>query len=101
MGAATFYYANYVQPYRLGTVNTVTQVGKQIFCTWKGVAGLASALTGQYQGGEAQIGEAALDGGPLPKRAHTIRLARARFTHGHRVTGHLRFAAIGHVEQQG
>lgn len=62
VGTATHYYATYVKPNWVRTVARVSLIGKHVFCSWKGKAGLPSALDEPYAGGEMQIAEAALDG---------------------------------------
>ena len=62
VGAATHYYASYVKPNWLSSVAAVTQIGQHIFCAWKGHAGLPSALTAAYRGGERKVADMALDG---------------------------------------
>ena len=64
VGAATHYYANYVTPYWLTSVATVTQIGQHIFCAWKGRAGLPSALTAAYRGGELKVADETLAPSP-------------------------------------
>jgi hypothetical protein len=87
VGTATHYYADYVRPNWLSSVAQVTQIGAHVFCSWKGRAGLVSALTGVYQGDEFQIADAALDGrAPAPAPEH----AKRRFG---RVTGRLQMAS--------
>ncbi|HZZ89734.1 MAG TPA: cell wall hydrolase [Caulobacteraceae bacterium] len=68
VGAATHYYATYVRPNWLVSVNPVTQVGQQVFCAWKGEAGQARALSASYQGGEFDVSDLALEGGLPPAR---------------------------------
>ena len=60
VGAATHYYATYVTPYWLTSVATVTRIGQHVFCAWKGRAGLPSALTAPYGGGELKVADQAL-----------------------------------------
>jgi len=86
VGAATHYYATYVTPYWLTSVATVTQIGQHIFCAWKGHAGLPSALTAAYRGGELKIADMALDG----ERPQPVKI-RGR----HRVETVIRLASSG------
>ncbi len=72
VGTATHYYATYVKPNWVRTVARVSLIGKHVFCSWKGKAGLPSALDEPYAGGEMQVAEAALDG---------VRQAAERITH--------------------
>ena len=86
VGAATHYYATYVTPTWLTSVATVTQIGQHIFCAWKGHAGLPSALTAAYRGGELNIADMALDG----ERPRLVK------SHGrHRVETVIRLASSG------
>jgi len=62
VGTATHYYATYVRPNWIRTVSQVTEIGKHVFCSWKGKAGLPTSLASAYGGGEFQVADAALDG---------------------------------------
>jgi hypothetical protein len=62
VGTATHYYAAYVRPNWLRSVAQITEIGKHVFCSWKGKAGMPSALASAYAGGEFQVTDAALDG---------------------------------------
>lgn len=70
VGTSTHYYATYVKPNWVRSVAKVADIGKHVFCSWKGKAGQASALTASYLGGEYAIAEAVLDGlhGPAGAR---------------------------------
>jgi len=78
VGASTHYYADYVRPNWLSSVDAVTKVGRQIFCAWRGRAGAVSALTGQYAGGELHVSDAALDGDPPPMMRTVLRMRFGR-----------------------
>lgn len=73
VGNATHYHANYVAPYWSPNLLKVAQVGAHIFYRWTGGWGLPPAFGGRYQGGEATLQMAKLDG--LPKDAASLRLA--------------------------
>jgi spore germination cell wall hydrolase CwlJ-like protein len=91
VGASTHYYADYVRPNWVGTTDRITQIGAHIFCSWQGRAGFVSSLTASYQGGEADISDAVLNGdAPRPAPARAIARRRAQ-----RVTGRLRVASRG------
>ena len=62
VGTATHYYATYVRPNWLRTVSQITEIGKHVFCSWKGRAGLPTSLAGAYGGGEFQVTDDALNG---------------------------------------
>ena len=83
VGAATHYYATYVRPYWLVSVTAVTQVGQQVFCAWKGDAGQASALTARYLGGEFDVSDMALEGGPAAPVARGHHAARGALGRAH------------------
>ena len=76
VGTATHYYAQYVRPNWVRTTARVAEIGQHIFCSWRGKAGLPSALDRTYQGGELQIAEAALDGEGTPSLARHERRRR-------------------------
>jgi hypothetical protein len=78
VGASTHYYADYVRPNWLGSVREVAQVGRQVFCRWRGPAGLPSALASPYGGGEFGISDVALDGGPPPVTRAVLRQVKRR-----------------------
>lgn len=106
VGAATHYHAEYVLPYWRSSVAKITEIGRHIFYSWKGRAGLASALTMPYGGGEFQVAEAALRGlqpqaktPPQQRSCHRDRgcgreLRLARTEHGGRVHGHMKFTLV-------
>ena len=74
VGSATHYHADYVSPYWGPTLVRISQIGRHIFYRWPGGAGLPSALTGRYQGGELALSEAVLTGRaarPTPPSALT------------------------------
>lgn len=71
VGTATHYYADYVKPNWLASVAVVAQIGKHVFCSWRGRAGQVGALTASYDGDEFSVSEAALDGDP-PRVAHAV-----------------------------
>ena len=96
VGSATHYYAEYVRPNWVGTVDRITQIGAHIFCSWKGHAGFVSALTDSYEGGEFAVSDAVLDGA-AGKPAPAKTLARRRIG---RATGRLRFAAGARADPQ-
>jgi len=73
VGNATHYHANYVAPYWSPNLLKVAQVGAHIFYRWTGGWGLPPAFGGRYQGGEATLQMAKLDG--LPKDAAGLKLA--------------------------
>jgi spore germination cell wall hydrolase CwlJ-like protein len=85
VGASTHYYANYVRPNWIRTVAKVTEIGKHIFCSWKGRAGLPTALRQTYAGGEMAVAQSALDG----VRARVVAIASHR-ERGRRVHSVLR-----------
>jgi hypothetical protein len=89
VGSATHYYAQYVRPNWVGTVDRITQIGAHIFCSWRGRAGFVSELTATYRGGEFGITDAVLDG-DAEQPAPPTTVARRRI---HRVTGRLRVAS--------
>jgi hypothetical protein len=91
VGSATHYYADYIRPYWLTTVDQVTQIGAHVFCSWRGRAGFVSELTETYAGGESEISDAVLDGDAL-RSAPTKGAGHRR---GRRVAGRLRFASNG------
>jgi hypothetical protein len=62
VGTATHYYAVYVRPNWLRSVAQITEIGKHVFCSWKGKAGRPSALDESYTGGEFKVADAALNG---------------------------------------
>jgi spore germination cell wall hydrolase CwlJ-like protein len=96
VGAATHYYAQYVRPNWVATVDRITQIGVHIFCSWKGRAGFASALNESYAGGEFAVSDAVLDGDaerPAPPKT----IARRRIG---RATGRLRVAARDRTDPQ-
>ena len=87
VGTSTHYYADYVRPNWIHTVAQVTEIGKHVFCSWKGKAGLPSALAGVYGGNEFQVADAALDGvrAPVVKAAKVARVVvrhEGRHRHG-------------------
>ena len=87
VGAATHYYATYVTPYWLNSVASVAQIGQHVFCAWKGRAGLPSALTAPYRGGELKVTDEAM--ASAATRVITV--------HGrHRVETVIRLAADSH-----
>ena len=92
VGSSTHYYAEYVRPNWVGTVDRITQIGAHIFCSWRGRAGFVSSLTESYQGGEFGISDAVLDG-DVTRPAPPTTIARRRVG---RVTGRLRVASSGH-----
>ena len=96
VGASTHYYADYVRPNWLSSVDTVTKIGRQIFCAWRGRAGEVSALTGQYAGGELQLSDAALDGAAPPATRTVLRM---RF--GRRRLDRLRIAEASSTSRRG
>ena len=73
VGTSTHYYATYVRPNWVRSVAEVADIGRHVFCSWKGKAGMPSALTGAYLGGEFAIAEAVLDGLHGPKAAKELR----------------------------
>jgi len=89
VGTSTHYYATYVHPNWTRTVSQVTEIGKHVFCSWKGKAGLPSALAGVYGGGEFQVADAALDGA----RKVEVKAPREAKARAHGVAG-LRLAKL-------
>ena len=73
VGTATHYYATYVRPNWVRSVAQVADIGKHVFCSWKGKAGHPSSLSGAYLGGEFAIAEAVLDGLHGPRAARALR----------------------------
>lgn len=73
VGNATHYHANYVAPYWSPNLLKVAQVGAHIFYRWTGGWGLPPAFGGRYEGGEATLQMAKLDG--LPSDAAQMKLA--------------------------
>ena len=90
VGSATHYYADYVRPNWVGTVDRITQIGAHVFCSWRGRAGFVSGLTSTYQGGEFGVSDAVLDGDAVQPPPPATAVARRRV---HRVTGRLRVAS--------
>jgi len=86
VGTSTHYYATYVHPNWTRTVSQVTEIGKHVFCSWKGKAGLPSALAGVYGGNEFQVADAALDG-VRQAAARVEPRAKAGRTHGRELSG--------------
>ncbi len=83
VGTATHYYATYVHPNWLRSVAQITEIGKHVFCSWRGKAGMPSALASAYAGGEFQVADAALDGTRKPPArpvARTVRTAGSSHT---------------------
>jgi hypothetical protein len=76
VGTSTHYYATYVKPNWVRTVAQVAEIGKHIFCSWKGKAGLPTALSETYQGGEFLVAQAALDGARLREAVRHVHLGR-------------------------
>jgi len=99
VGSATHYYAQYVRPNWVRTVDKVAQIGQHIFCAWQGRAGYVSSLNASYQGGEFEISNAVLNGdamAPAPRHARRRAPARTVARHRiHRVIGRLRVADRG------
>jgi hypothetical protein len=62
VGSATHYHADYVAPYWAPTLVKLRQVGAHIFYRWTGPWGEPPAFTGRYQGGEAVLTTAVLQG---------------------------------------
>lgn len=60
VGSATHYHATYVNPWWRPTLVQVAQVGTHVFYRWPGKAGLPSALTQPYAGGETRLAAARL-----------------------------------------
>jgi spore germination cell wall hydrolase CwlJ-like protein len=75
VGASTHYYASYVRPNWVRSVAKVASIGTHVFCSWKGKAGLPSALSMSYAGNEFAIAEGVLDGLHGPKGLKTLRRA--------------------------
>jgi spore germination cell wall hydrolase CwlJ-like protein len=78
VGTATHYYATYVRPNWIRTVAEVAEIGKHVFCSWRGKAGLPTSLASSYGGGEFQVADAALNG--VRKTASKVRIT-AHFGH--------------------
>ncbi len=73
VGNATHYHATYVAPYWSPNLLKVAQVGAHIFYRWTGGWGLPPAFGGRYQGGEATLQMAKMDG--LPSDRAKLQLA--------------------------
>ncbi|HEY3887378.1 MAG TPA: cell wall hydrolase [Caulobacteraceae bacterium] len=63
VGEATYYHADYVQPYWASSLVKITQIGAQIFYRWTGPGGAPDAFTGRYAGHEAHLEPAVLTEG--------------------------------------
>ncbi|HEY5006451.1 MAG TPA: cell wall hydrolase [Caulobacteraceae bacterium] len=63
VGEATYYHADYVQPYWAPSLVKITQIGAHIFYRWTGPGGAPAAFTGRYSGHEAHLEPAVLTGG--------------------------------------
>ncbi len=63
VGEATYYHADYVQPYWAPSLVKVAQIGAHIFYRWTGPGGAPGAFTGRYSGHEAHLEPAVLTGG--------------------------------------
>ena len=98
VGTATHYYATYVRPNWLRSVAQITEIGKHVFCSWKGKAGMPSALAGAYEGGEFQVADAALDGSAA--QAHRAP-AKARRPPGRLVKLSARAVRMARLEEHG
>jgi spore germination cell wall hydrolase CwlJ-like protein len=59
VGNATHYHADYVSPYWAPKLNKIGQIGAHIFYRWPGSAGLPTAFSRSYAGGEPLIGKLA------------------------------------------
>jgi spore germination cell wall hydrolase CwlJ-like protein len=62
VGSATHYHADYVAPYWAPTLVKLRKVGAHIFYRWTGPWGEPPAFTGRYQGDEAGLTTAVLQG---------------------------------------
>jgi spore germination cell wall hydrolase CwlJ-like protein len=62
VGTATHYHADYVSPYWAPSLVKISQIGAHIFYRWPGNAGLPTAFTASYAGGEMRLSEAVLSG---------------------------------------
>ncbi len=63
VGEATYYHADYVQPYWAASLVKIGQIGAHIFYRWTGPWGQPDAFTGRYAGHEAHLEPAVLTGG--------------------------------------
>jgi hypothetical protein len=98
VGTATHYYATYVRPNWLRSVLQITEIGKHVFCSWRGKAGMPSALASAYEGGEFQVADAALDGARPQAAKAPVKTARAsRTPHSVRLARLFRHEAHGRI----